>query len=102
MSNSDNLTLPNSSSTKKPTEIHVQIAATTDMILVDNNPVFLPRTLPDIAGYRRPDYSTTAKKVGSDLQGGRRTGQAWRLNQIVGAATIQIDKMSNSTCSIKS
>src|SRR5512137_3058280 len=39
LSNADNLVLPNSISTVKPKEIHVQIAATSDMILVDNNSV---------------------------------------------------------------
>src|SRR5512147_1663694 len=39
MTNADNLVLPNSISTTKPKEIHVQIAATSDMVLVDNNPV---------------------------------------------------------------
>ncbi len=33
------LYLPNSMSTTKPKEIHVQVAAANDMILVDNVPV---------------------------------------------------------------
>ena len=39
LTNSDNLVLPNSISTTKPKDINVQIAATSDMVLLDNNPI---------------------------------------------------------------
>jgi len=39
LTNADNLVLPNSDSKKKPAEISLQLAITSDMILIDNIPV---------------------------------------------------------------
>jgi biopolymer transport protein ExbD len=93
LTNADNLVLPNSMSTTKPKEIHVQIAATSDMILVDNNPVVptedvrkIPQDNPNPVVSQLEQKLKTAKKMEEDQikQG--------LLNQAEGIATIQIDK----------
>jgi biopolymer transport protein ExbD len=87
LTNSDNLTLPNSFSTKHPTEIHVQIAASTDMILVDNNPVVLTsevmkQSADTIAELAKPLKAKLAQEQALIRQGTEESG----------TATIQIDK----------
>jgi biopolymer transport protein ExbD len=93
LTNADNLMLPNSISTAKPKEIHVQIAATTDMVLVDNNPVVptddirkIPQDNPNPIIPQLEQKLKATKKQEEDLV---RLGS---LNQMEGVATIQIDK----------
>lgn len=93
LTNADNLVLPNSMSTIKPKEIHVQIAATSDMILVDNNPVVptedvrkIPQENANPVVTQLEQKLKAAKKIEEDQI---RQGL---LNQAEGIATIQIDK----------
>jgi biopolymer transport protein ExbD len=93
LTNADNLMLPNSSSTTRPKEIHVQIAATSDMILVDNTPVVptedvrkIPQDNPNPVISQLEQKLKVTKKIEEDQV---RLGA---LNQMEGVATIQIDK----------
>jgi len=45
LTNADNLQLPNSVSNKRPIELPLQVAVTTDAIVVDNTPVMVTETL---------------------------------------------------------
>jgi biopolymer transport protein ExbD len=88
LTNSDNLTLPNSFSTKHPTEIHVQISASTDMILVDNNPVVLTAEV-------MKQSADTISQLEKPLKAKLAQEQALIKQQEPeesGTATIQIDK----------
>lgn len=93
LTNADNLMLPNSISTIKPKDIHVQIAATSDMVLLDNNPVVptedvrkIPQDNPNpIIPQLEQKLRTTKKREEDEVKMGS-------LNQMEGIATIQIDK----------
>jgi biopolymer transport protein ExbD len=93
LTNADNLVLPNSMSNSKPKEIHVQIAATDDMILVDNNPIVptddvrrIPQEDPD------PTIAKLQDRLKSTYAQEEEMVKLGALNQVEGAATIQIDK----------
>lgn len=93
MTNADNLILPNSYSTLKPKEIHVQIAATSDMILVDNNPVVptedvrkIPQENPNPVVPQIEQALKATKKAEEDMV------KLGVVNELEGTATIQIDK----------
>ena len=93
MTNADNLVLPNSISTTKPKEVHVQIAATSDMILLDNSPVVptedvrkIPQENPNpIISQLEQKLKVTKKQEEDQVKLGA-------MNEMEGAATIQIDK----------
>lgn len=90
LTNSENLTLPNSSSNVKPAEIHVQISATTDMILVDNIPIVPTKdvqkgdqengVIPQLEKKLKATYQLEQEQVKIGTQ------------PEIGTATIQIDK----------
>ena len=93
LTNSDNLILPNSYSTIKPKEIHVQIAATSDMVLVDNNPVVptedirkIPQENPNPIIPQIEQALKATKKQEEDMV------KLGEINEMEGTATIQIDK----------
>jgi biopolymer transport protein ExbD len=93
LTNADNLVLPNSISNTKPKEIHVQIAATDDMILVDNVP-----TVPteDVRKIPQSDGDPTILKLQDKLKAKYAQEEEMvrigALNKVEGDATIQIDK----------
>jgi biopolymer transport protein ExbD len=93
LTNADNLMLPNSMSTVKPKEIHVQIAATSDMILVDNSPV-VPTE--DVRKIPQENANPVITQLEQKLKATKKTEEdevrLGRLNQMEGVATIQIDK----------
>jgi biopolymer transport protein ExbD len=93
LTNADNLVLPNSMSTIKPKEIHVQIAATSDMILVDNNPV-VPTE--DVRKISQENSNPVVPQLEQRLKATKKQEEdqvkMGLLNQIEGVATIQIDK----------
>lgn len=93
MTNADNLTLPNSSSILKPKDVHIQIAATNDMILLDNIPCVptdVVRKIPqeeanpvikELQDRLKEAYAKEEDQVRSGIQ-----------NQVQGDITIQLDK----------
>jgi biopolymer transport protein ExbD len=93
LTNADNLMLPNSISTVKPKEIHVQIAATSDMILVDNNPV-VPTE--DVRKISQENANPVIAQLEQKLKVAKKIEEdqikQGLLNQMEGIATIQIDK----------
>jgi biopolymer transport protein ExbD len=93
MTNADNLVLPNSISTVKPKEIHVQIAATSDMVLVDNNPV-VPTE--DIRKIPQENVNPIIPQLEQKLKATKKLEEDMvklgSMNQMEGIATIQIDK----------
>jgi biopolymer transport protein ExbD len=93
LTNADNLVLPNSLSTIKPKEIHVQIAATSDMILVDNNPIVPTEDVRKISQENsNPVIPQLEQKLKATLKVEEDQVKLGTLNQIEGVATIQIDK----------
>jgi hypothetical protein len=92
LTNSDNLTLPNSISTMKPSEIHVQIAATTDMIMVDNNPVVPTADVARMNEGETPVIPKLEQKLKATFKLEEDQVRQGNLSQVQGTATIQIDK----------
>src|SRR5512133_3542939 len=93
LTNADNLVLPNSNSITKPKEIHVQVAAANDMILVDNVPVVptddvrkIPQTDPN------PIIKKLEEKLKSCYAAEEEMVRLGALNKIEGDITIQVDK----------
>jgi biopolymer transport protein ExbD len=93
LTNADNLVLPNSSATTKVKEINVQIAATQDMVLVDNTPCVptedvrrIPMTDPD------PVISKLEEKLRATYKQEEEMVRVGALNKVEGNVTIQIDK----------
>jgi biopolymer transport protein ExbD len=93
LTNADNLTLPNSNATVKPKDINVQIAASSDMLLVDNNPIVptddirrIPQTDPDPIIPKLEEKLRVAKGQEEEMV---RLGAQ---NKVEGNVTIQIDK----------
>jgi len=93
MTNADNLILPNSVSKKKPKEVNLQVAVTTDMILVDNQPVAPTedaRKIPD----ENPDPSILKleEKLASCFAQEEEMVKMGALNQVAGKVIVQVDK----------
>lgn len=93
LTNADNLVLPNSISTTKPKEIHVQIAATSDMVLLDNNPVVPTQ---DVRKIPQENFNPIIPQLEQKLKLTKAKEEEMvklgQLNQMEGNATIQIDK----------
>jgi biopolymer transport protein ExbD len=93
LTNADNLVLPNSMSTTKPKDIHVQVAAANDMILVDNVPV-VPTE--DVRKIPQEDSDPIIKKLEEKLKAcyaqEEEMVRLGALNKIEGDITIQVDK----------
>ncbi len=93
VSNAENLTLPNSSSTKPLKEVNLQIALTSDMVIVDNQPICpitdvknISNDEPDPVVFRLEDI---LKKKYAQEEEMVRLGA---LNQVTGRVILQIDK----------
>jgi biopolymer transport protein ExbD len=93
LTNADNLVLPNSVSKKKPNEVNLQLAVTTEMILVDNQPVAptedarrIPQENPD------PTISKLEEKLLSCISQEREMVRMGALNQVEGKVIVQVDK----------
>jgi biopolymer transport protein ExbD len=93
LTNADNLTLPNSVAITKPKEIFLQVAATNDMILVDNIPVVptddvrrIPQDVPD------PLVAKLEEKLNASYAQEQQMVKLGALNKIQGNVIIQMDK----------
>jgi biopolymer transport protein ExbD len=93
LTNADNLVLPNSVAITKPKEIFLQVAATSDMILVDNIPIVptddvrrIPQSNPD------PIVVKLEEKLQSSYAQEQQMVRLGALNKIQGNVIIQIDK----------
>lgn len=93
LTNADNLILPNSISMTKPKEIHVQIAATDDMILVDNVPVVPTDDVRKIS-QDNPDpiIAKLDERLRATYAQEEEMVRIGALNKVEGDATIQVDK----------
>lgn len=93
LTNADNLVLPNSMASTKPKEIHVQVAATDDMILVDNVPV---APTDDVRKIPQSDLDPIIAKLEEKLKATYSAEEEMvrlgALNKVTGDVTIQIDK----------
>jgi biopolymer transport protein ExbD len=93
LTNADNLTLPNSNATVKPKDINVQIAATSDMLLVDNNPV---SPMEDIRRIPMTEHDPIIPKLQEKLKLAKAQEEEMvrvgAQNKVEGNVTIQIDK----------
>jgi biopolymer transport protein ExbD len=93
LTNADNLVLPNSVSKKKPKEINIQLAVTTDMILVDNQPVSPTddaRNIP--AENADPVIAKLEERLLSCYVQEQEMVKMGALNQVVGKVIVQVDK----------
>jgi len=93
MTNADNLVLPNSISKKKPKEVFIQLAVTTEMILVDNIPIVptddarrIPQENPD------PSIPKLEEKLASTYAQEEEMVKMGALNKVAGKIVIQVDK----------
>jgi biopolymer transport protein ExbD len=93
LTNADNLILPNSISTKRPTDVSLQISVTQDMVCVDNTPVCptddirkIPQDNPDPVGQKLYESLDVKYKQEEEMV------KLGALNKVEGKITIQIDK----------
>jgi biopolymer transport protein ExbD len=93
LTNADNLVLPNSVAITKPKEIFLQVAATTDMVLVDNIPTVptddvrrIPQENPD------PIVAKLEEKLNASYAQELQMVKLGALNKIQGNVIIQMDK----------
>lgn len=93
VANAENLTLPNSSSKKSLKEVNLQIALTSDMVVVDNQPVApitdiknISNDEPDPVVFKLEDILRKKLAQEEDMV---RLGA---LNQVSGRVILQIDK----------
>jgi biopolymer transport protein ExbD len=93
LTNADNLVLPNSISTKKPTDVNLQISVTQDMVMVDNAPCCptdairkIPQDDPDPISKKL--YDRLKEKYDQEQEMVKRGA----LAKVEGKITIQIDK----------
>jgi biopolymer transport protein ExbD len=93
LTNADNLVLPNSIAITKPKEIFLQVAATNDMILVDNIPTVptddvrrIPQDVPD------PLVAKLEEKLNASYAQEQQMVKLGALNKIQGNVIIQMDK----------
>jgi len=93
LTNADNLVLPNSMAITKPKEIYLQVAATQDMVLVDNIPVVptddvrrIPQDVPD------PIVAKLEEKLNATYAQEQQMVKLGALNKIQGNVIIQMDK----------
>jgi biopolymer transport protein ExbD len=93
LTNADNLVLPNSIAITKPKDIFLQIAATNDMVLVDNIPTVptddirrIPMDNPD------PIVAKLEEKLNAAYHQEEQMVKLGALNKIMGNVIIQMDK----------
>ncbi len=93
LTNADNLVLPNSAAITKPKEIFLQVAATNDMVLVDNIPTVptddvrrIPQENPD------PIVAKLEEKLNASYAQEQQMVKLGALNKIQGNVIIQMDK----------
>ncbi len=93
LTNVDNLVLPNSISKKPPKEVHLQIAVTNDMILVDDQPISptndvrrIPQENPD------PEIPKLKEKLEYCYAQEEEMVKMGALNKIRGKVVVQLDK----------
>ena len=97
LTNADNLQLPNSVSQKRPQELPLQVAVTTDAILVDNIPVMVTEMLWRIDQEEFDEDTTTAldltlkQKMDQQLE----LLRVGALTEITGDIIVQLDKSLN-------
>jgi biopolymer transport protein ExbD len=93
LTNADNLVLPNSVAITKPKDIYLQVAATNDMVLVDNIPIVptddirrIPQDVPD------PIVAKLEEKLNATYAQEQQMVKLGALNKIQGNVIIQMDK----------
>jgi biopolymer transport protein ExbD len=93
VSNAENLTLPYSTSTKDVKEVNLQLAITSDMILVDDQPV-VPTE--DVKNIPNEDPDPQCLKLKESLEAKHQMEEEMvkmgALNKFEGKVVIQIDK----------
>ncbi len=93
LTNSDNLVLPNSNAKTTPKDVNIQIAVTSDMVLVDNKPIVptedvrkIPSTDPD------PTVTKLKERLEKAYVQEQEMVKLGASNSVTGTITIQIDK----------
>jgi biopolymer transport protein ExbD len=93
LTNVDNLVLPNSISKKPPKDVHLQVAVTNDMILVDDQPVSptddarrIPQENPD------PIIPKLMEKLQYTYAQEQEMVKMGALNKVMGKVVVQLDK----------
>jgi biopolymer transport protein ExbD len=93
LTNAENLVLPNSISTKRPTEVTLQISITEDMVCVDNTPCCptadvrkIPQESPD------PVAQKLFERLDAKYRQEEEMVRIGAINKVEGKITIQVDK----------
>ncbi|MDR0307665.1 MAG: biopolymer transporter ExbD [Chitinispirillales bacterium] len=93
LTNADNLVLPNSESRKKPQEVNLQIAVTSDMILLDNAAVVPTEDVKNISAEKHdPFIAKLEEKLKVCLAMEEEMVRMGALNAVQGKIAVQIDK----------
>ena len=93
LTNAENLILPNSISTKRPTEVNLQISVADDIVCVDNQPCCptndvrkIPQENPD------PIIQKLYERLDRKYRQEEEMVRIGALNKVEGRITIQVDK----------
>ncbi len=93
LTNAENLVLPNSMSTKRPTEVTLQVSVSSDIVTVDNTPCCptddvrrIPQENPD------PIAQKLYERLEAKYKQEEESLKAGALNKMEGKITIQVDK----------
>jgi biopolymer transport protein ExbD len=93
LTNADNLVLPNSVALTKPKDIYLQVAATSDMVLVDNIPVVPTDDIRRIPmSVSEPIVAKLEEKLKVSYAQEEQMVKLGALNKIQGNVIIQMDK----------
>jgi len=97
LTNADNLQLPNSVSNKRPVELPLQVAVTSDAVVVDNVPVMMTETLWKMDAEDFDEDTTSAfdltlkRKMEEQLE----LLRIGALKEVSGEIIVQLDKNLN-------
>lgn len=97
LTNADNLTLPNSVSKKRPSEVMLQLAVTQDMILIDNSSIVDTKTIAeqDQADFDTDTLSLIDKELKKHMKAEKEMVRIGLLNEVKGNIVVQFDKNIN-------
>jgi len=97
LTNADNLQLPNSVSQLRPQELPLQVAVTTDAILVDNTPVMITNALRNLESSEFDQDTTTALDVAlrRKMEEQLELLRIGAITEPVGEIIVQLDKSLN-------
>ncbi len=97
LTNADDLSLPNSISNKKPSEVNLQLAVTQDSILIDNEPVESTKLISEMEQVKF-DVDTSSLldlQLKKHMLAEEEMVRKGLLNEVEGNIVVQVDKNIN-------